>query len=172
MKSEILKLAAFAASIMTCGSAPGSPREIVSGTPRAASIFNERFDAVNAEASFAWGEHTMGRLVDTQAMFIRHTATKLQRQIAEQNAKAYVAQLTPEKKLQLKKKKIRYLAVPTVRSNETSPETKEVIMIWDVPRESLVGKNAYELSATPPIGKLASYDNLVAEYVGKAAKDF
>ncbi len=124
MKSEILKFAAFAASIMTCGSAAG--------------------------VNFAWGEHTLGRLVDTQAMFIRHTATKLQRQIAEQNAKAYVAQLTPEKKLQLKKKKIQYLAVPTVRSKDTSPETKEVILIWDVPRESLVGKNAYELGATPP----------------------
>ncbi len=151
---------------LACGLAPESPREIP-----AAARFAERWNGVNAGVSFAWGEHTIARVVDTQAMFIRHTATKLQRQIAEQNAKAYVAHLTPEKKLRLKKK-VRYLAVPTVRSEETSPEAKEVIMIWDVPRESLVGKNAYELGATPPVGKLASYDNLVAEYVGKAAKDF
>ncbi len=105
-------------------------------------------------------------------MFIRHTATKLQRQVAEQNAKAYLARLAPEKKLALKKKKVQYLAVPTVRSKETSAEAKEVLMIWDVPRETLVGKNVYELITTPEIGKLASYDNLVAEYVGQPAKEF
>ena len=126
----------------------------------------------SATASFAFGEHTLGRVIDTQTMFIRHTATKLQRETAEQNAKAYVAQLAPEKKLALKKKKVQYLAVPTVRSKETSPEAKEVLMIWDVPREKLVGKNVYELTTTPAIGKLASYDNLVAEYVGKPAKDY
>src|SRR5260370_38880261 len=84
--------------------------------------------------SFAVGERALGRSIDTQAMFIRHTATKLQRQVAEQNARAYVARLAPEKKLALKKKKIQYLAVPTVRSKETSPEAKEVLMIWDIPR--------------------------------------
>jgi hypothetical protein len=122
--------------------------------------------------SFAFGERALGRSIDTQAMFIRHTATKLQRQVAEQNAKAYVARLAPEKKLALKKKNVQYLAVPTVRSKETSPKAKEVLMIWDVPRETLVGKNVYELSTTPEIGKLASYDNLVAEYVGQPGKEF
>lgn len=125
----------------------------------------------SAATSFAFGEHTLGRVIDTQAMFIRHAATKPQRETAEQNAKAYMAQLAPEKKVALKKK-VQYLAVPTVRSKETSPEAKEVLMIWDVPREKLVGKNAYALTTTPAVGKLASYDNLVAEYVGKPAKDF
>jgi deoxyribodipyrimidine photolyase len=126
----------------------------------------------SAAASFAFGEHTLGRVIDSQAMFIRHTATQLQRQTAEQNAKAYVARLAPEKKLALKKKRVQYLAVPTVRSKETSPEAKDVLMIWDIPREKLVGKNVYELTTTPAVGKLASYDNLVAEYVGKPTKDF
>lgn len=64
-------------------------------------------------------------------------------------------------------KNIHYLAVPTVRSKQTSPKAKEVIMIWDIPRESLVGQNVYELDSAPPVGKLATYDNLAAEYVGK-----
>ena len=64
-------------------------------------------------------------------------------------------------------KNIHYLAVPTVRSKQTSPKAKEVIMIWDIPRESLVGQNVYELDGAPPVGKLATYDNLAAEYVGK-----
>jgi hypothetical protein len=120
-------------------------------------------------AGFAWGDHTINRIVDTQAMLIRHTATKVQRQIAEQNAKAYLARLTPEKKQQLKKK-VQYIAVPTVRSKETSPQAKEVLMIWDIPRETLVGKNVYELGTAPDIGKLATYDNMVAEYVGQPTK--
>ena len=127
--------------------------------------------ACSAVTSFAFGEHSLGRVIDTQAMFIRHTATQLQRQTAEQNAKAYLAQLTPEKKRQLKKKG-QYIAVPTVRSKETSPQAKEVLMIWDVPRETLVGKNVYELGTAPEIGKLATYDNMVAEYVGQPGKQF
>ena len=42
-------------------------------------------------------------------------------------------------------------------------------MIWDIPRESLAGQNVYELESAPPVGKLATYDKVVAEYVGKAS---
>jgi hypothetical protein len=137
-------------------------REILQGALLAAALI-----VAGTGASFAWGDHTLPRIIDTQTMLIRHTATKVQQQVAEQNARAYMARLAPEKKEQLKKKKVQYLAVPTVRSKETSPEAKEVLMIWDVPREALVSKNAYELSTTPKIGNLATYDNLVAEYIGK-----
>ena len=116
--------------------------------------------------TFSWGEHTTSRIIETQTMFIRREATELQRRTAEKNAKAYYAHLAPAKKDELKKKKIHYLAVPTVRSKETSPKAEEVLMIWDIPRETLVGKNVYELAKTPPVGTLASYDNLQAEYVG------
>ena len=174
MKREILQVAAFAifaASIIVAGSAAGSPREIDGGSINLAANFFKRLDALKAGVTFAWGEHTTARMIETQTMFIRHTATKLQRQIAEQNARAYIAQLTPEKKLELKKKKVRYLAVPTVRSKETSPEAKEILMIWDIPREALVGKTAYELSTVPKVGTLASYDDLVAEYIAKPQKN-
>jgi hypothetical protein len=139
------------------------------------NVFHRRPDRVptlcehssKAALTFAWGELTTSRIIETQTMFIRHTATELQRRIAEKNAKAYFAHLGSEKKSALKKKNIHYLAVPTVRSKQTSPKAKEVIMIWDIPRESLVGQNVYELDSAPPVGKLATYDNLVAEYVGK-----
>jgi len=100
-------------------------------------------------------------------MIIRHTATELQRRIATQNAKTYYARLEPRKKDELKKKNIRYLAVPTVRSKQTSPKAKEVLMIWDVPRESLVGEYVYELDTAPIVGEVASYDKMRAEYIGK-----
>lgn len=107
------------------------------------------------------------RVVKTQTMLIRHTATKLQRQVAEQNARTYIAKLSPEKKEQLKKKKVRYLAVTSVPSKETSPKAKEVLMIWDVSGETLASKTVYELSTTPEVGELASYDDMVAEYAKK-----
>jgi hypothetical protein len=66
----------------------------------------------------------------------------------------------------LRSRRLRYLAVPTVRSKQTSPKAVEILMIWDIPRESLAGQNVYELEKKPQIGTLASYDDLKAEYVG------
>ena len=152
----------FVASIIVAGSA-----EVTHGeTTNSAAVFFERADAVKAGLSFGWGEHAMSRTIETQTMFIRHTATELQRRIATQNAKTYYAHLAPRKKNELKKKNIRYWAVPTVRSEQTSPKAVEILMIWDIPRESLVGQNVYELEKKPQIGTLASYDDLKAEYVG------
>ena len=120
-----------------------------------------------AAVIFAFADHTIFRSVTTQTMLIRHTATELQRRIAAQNAKTYYAHLGPGKKNELKKKNIRYLAVPTVRSKQTSPKAKEVLMVWDIPRESLVGQNVYELNTAPTVGEVASYDKVRAEYIGK-----
>src|SRR4029450_11944257 len=120
----------------------------------------------DSSVAFPVGDHALARSIETQTMLIRHTATKLQRQVAEQNARAYIAKLSPEKKQELKKKKVRYLAVPTVRSKETSPQAKDVRMIRDIPRETLASKTVYELGTTPETGKLATYDNMVAEYIG------
>jgi len=116
--------------------------------------------------TLAFDDNTFSHIVESQTSMVRRQATELQIKVAVRNATAYIAQLPPEKKLELKKKKIRYLAVPTVRSKETSPEAKAVVMIWDIPRETLVNKNVYEVENTPAVGKLASYDNIAAEYVG------
>jgi hypothetical protein len=140
-----------------------------------ACVFDKRPDRVpglyehfsQTAVIFAFADHTIFRSVTTQTMLIRHTATELQRRIAEQNAKTYYARLGAAKKNELKKKKIRYLAVPTVRSKQTSSKAKEVLMIWDIPRESLVGEYVYELDTAPTVGEVASYDKMQAEYIGK-----
>ena len=99
-------------------------------------------------------------------MFIRHTATQLQRQTAEQNARTYIAQLSPEKKQELKKEKVR-LAVPTVRSKETSSKAKVVVMIYDPPTETFTSNTVYELGTTPETGNLITYErDMAAKYVG------
>src|SRR4051812_20015955 len=79
----------------------------------------------------AWGENATMRIVETQTMFIRHTATEYQRRVAEQNAKAFFKQLTPAKKAELKKKKIKAVLIPTARSPQTSPKAKDVRMRYN-----------------------------------------
>jgi hypothetical protein len=165
MKRVAFKTAIILAAIACSVSGAAAPDNVSHRRPDRVLSLCEHFS--QAAVTFAWGELTTSRIIETQTMFIRHTATELQRRTAEKNAKAYVAHLGSEKKSALKKKNIHYLAVPTVRSKETSPKAKEVIMIWDIPRESLAGQNVYELESAPPVGKLATYDNLVAEYVGK-----
>ena len=82
-------------------------------------------------------------------MLIRHTATKLQRQVAEQNARTYIAKLSPEKKQQLKKKKIQVPGSPDSSDKETSPKAKAILMIWDIPREAMANTDVYELGTAP-----------------------
>ena len=100
-------------------------------------------------------------------MFIRHTATELQRRTAEKNAKAYYAHLTPKKKADLKAKKIRYILVPTVRSEETSPKAKEVRMTWDTQSESLADNYVYEFQNPPAAGTVAKVGGYTAEYAAQ-----
>ena len=115
---------------------------------------------------FAWAGQTTFRVIDTQTMFIRQ-ATELQKRVAAQNAKAYYARLGAEKKNELKKKNIRYLAVPTVRTQETSSKAKEVVMIWSIDQKRLVGQNVCELKKVPRVGDVGTYDKKKAEYIGK-----
>ena len=166
----------FAASIVVAAAA-----EVTHGerTNSAANFF-EYAGAVKAGVSFGLGERALSRTIDaqfaftfrpycpeTQTMFIRHTATELQRRTAEKNAKIYYAHLTPEKKADLKKKKVRYILVPTVKSAETSPKAKEVRMTWDTQSESLADNYAYEFENPPAVGTVGTVGGHTAEYVGQ-----
>jgi len=165
MKRGAFKIAVLLTSMTCSGSEAVAPGNVFGWCPDRVSSLCEH--SLQAAVIFAWGDHAISRIIETQTMFIRHTATELQRRIATQNAKTYYARLEPRKKDELKKKKIRYLAVPTVRSKEISPKAKEVLMVWDIPRESLVGQYAYEVNTVPTVGEVASYDNMRAEYIGK-----
>jgi len=165
MRRGAFKIAVLLTSIACSASEAAAPGNVFDRRPDRVPSLCER--SSQAAVIFAWADHTTSRIIETQTMFIRHTATELQRRIAAQNAKTYYAHLGPGKKNELKKKKIRYLAVPTVRSKQTSSRAKEVLMIWDIPRESLVGQYAYEVNTVPTVGEVASYDKVRAEYIGK-----
>lgn len=108
----------------------------------------------------------LARIIQTQTTIIRHKATKEQMKVAEHRATTYYTRLAPEKKAVLKTKKVRYIAVDTVRSKETSPKAKKTVMIWDTQSESLANTDVYDLEAAPAIGQTAKFDTYSAEYVG------
>jgi hypothetical protein len=116
---------------------------------------------------FSWGEQATRRIVETQTMFIRHKATEYQRRVAEQNAKVFFKTLTPEKKMELKKKKITTVLIPTVRSAQTSPKARDIRMRYSLEGESLIDDYAYEFSAPLQAGTIAKTEGLEPEYVGQ-----
>jgi hypothetical protein len=123
--------------------------------------------ALGTSMALAWGELTTLRVIQTQTMLIRHKATELQRRTAERNARAFFSQLTPAKKMELKKKNIRAVLIRTSRSRETSPKAKDVRMRYNLEGESLVDDYAYEFDAPLQAGTVAQAKGLEPEYVGQ-----
>ncbi len=112
------------------------------------------------------GFNNLSRIIQTQTMLVRQKATKEQIQVAQQRAKVYYTRLTPEKKAVLQKKKVRYIAVETVRSKKTSPKAAKTVMIWDTQSQSLADSYAYDIETPPTVGQTAKFDTYAAEYVG------
>jgi hypothetical protein len=123
--------------------------------------------AVGSSMALDWGEHTFIRTIQTQTLLIRHKATEEQRRIAETNAKAFFSQLTPAKKAELKKNKIKSVLIRTSRSKETSTAAKDVRMRYSLEGESLVDDYAYEFDAPLQNGTIAQAKGLDPEYVGQ-----
>jgi len=120
--------------------------------------------------SFAFaltGGQTTLRVIQAQTMLIRHKATEEQRRVAANNAKIFFGQLTPEKKQELKKRKIRAVLIRTTRSRETSPAAKDVRMRYSLEGESLIDDYAYEFQAPLQAGTIAQATGLDPEYVGQ-----
>jgi hypothetical protein len=123
--------------------------------------------ALGTSFAFALGaEHTNLRVIQTQTLLIRHKATELQRRVAENNAKLFFKQLTPEKKQELKRKKIRAVLIRTTRSRETSPAAKDVRMRYSVEGESLIDDYAYEFQTPLQAGTITKATGIDSEYVG------
>jgi hypothetical protein len=119
-----------------------------------------------ASMVLGFGGNAITRVIETQTTFIRHTATEYQRRVAERNAKAFFKQLTPAKKAELKKKHIKAVLIPTVRSSQTSPKAKEVRMRYDLEGESLLDNYTYEFQTPLQNGTIAKLEGLDPEYVG------
>ena len=116
--------------------------------------------------SMAIGAATGAVVAITAYVIAKHQATERQRRIAEQRARVYYARLAPEKKVALKKKKVRYIAVDTEKNEQTSPKAQKSVMIWDTESETVVGNNVYDVQSAPEVGSTAKFETYSAEYVG------
>ena len=102
----------------------------------------------------------------TVVVLAKRQASARQRAIAEERARKFQATLTPAKKAEMKKKKVRYIAVKTEKDERTVPQAKADVMIWDVESQQIVGNNVYDVESTPQIGQTAKFETYAAEYVG------
>jgi hypothetical protein len=100
----------------------------------------------------------------------KQQASERQRKIAEQRARLYVAeQQAKAKKAQTasaspKKKKSRYIAVKTVKEDNSKGSSQ--VMIFDTQSNQVVGNNVYDLKSSPKVGQTSKFDTYTAEYVG------
>jgi hypothetical protein len=116
--------------------------------------------------SIAIGAATGAIVGATAYVIAKHKATERQRRIAEQRARVYYGKLSSTRKAEMKKKRVRYIAVDTEKNEQTSPKAKKAVMIWDTQSESIVGNNVYDVEKTPPVGSAARFETYSAQYVG------
>ncbi len=92
----------------------------------------------------------------------KHQADERQRRIAEARAQAAYER----RQASLRRKRVRYIAVDTVKNDQTSPQAKKSVMIWDTQSQEVVGDQVYDVKSPPPVGSTAKFDTYSAEYVG------
>jgi hypothetical protein len=95
-----------------------------------------------------------------------YQATEHQRQIAEVRARQSYARMSAQRRAEMKKKRVRYIAVDTERGQKTSPKAKKTVMIYDTQTNKVASNVAYDVEKTPSVGQTAKIDNYSAEYVG------
>ena len=104
----------------------------------------------------------------TAYIIAKHQATERQRRIAEARARIYYGRLAASKKVAMKKRKVRYIAVDTEKDAKTSPKAKKAVMIYDTEANSMVGDTVYDVQTPPKAGTVAKFDTYSAEYVGSS----
>jgi len=171
MNSRTLKSVALATSIALLVAAcenmtPGENAAVFGSTAGVLAGGIARAAGASTGESIAIGAATGAVVAFTAYVIAKHQATERQRRIAEQRARVYYGHLAPEKKMALKKKKVRYIAVDTEKNDQTSPKAKKAVMIWDTQSETVVGNNVYDVQSTPSVGSTAKFETYSAEYVG------
>lgn len=116
--------------------------------------------------SMATGAAVGAVIAATTYIIAKHQATERQRRIAAQRARAYYSRLPEQRKVTLRKRKVRYIAVDTEPDHRTSPRAKKSVMIWDTQTQEVVGNNVYDVEAPPNVGSTAKFETYSAEYVG------
>ena len=165
MKSPVLRFSAFSVSalLLLSGCEGMTPGESAATVGTGAGI---AAGAIGAAAGLHTNEAVaLGAGVGLLAAGItyavaKHEATVRQREVAEANARrAYAA-----RRAELRRKKVRYIAVKTTRTPKSEGSTS--CMVWDTQSEQVVGNTVYDCKSTPADGSTAKFDSYSAEYVG------
>jgi hypothetical protein len=96
----------------------------------------------------------------------RYEADQRQREVAIMRGRQSYARMSPQRRANMKAKKVRYIAVDTERSKKTSPKAKKTVMIYDTQTNTVANNVAYDVEKAPSVGTTAKIDNYSAEYVG------
>ncbi|MEI9896646.1 MAG: hypothetical protein WDN28_22990 [Chthoniobacter sp.] len=171
MNPRTLKAVALTSSISLLVTAcenmtPGENAAVFGSTAGILAGGIARAAGASTGESIAIGAATGAVVAFTAYVIAKHQATERQRRVAEQRARVYYAHLAPERKVALKKKRVRYIAVDTEKNEQTSPKAKKAVMIWDTQSETVVGNNVYDVESTPSVGSTAKFETYSAEYVG------
>ena len=174
MNSRTLRVTASAAvaSITFLGCENLTPAEnagVFGGVAGAAAGSIARAAGASTTESIVAGAAVGAVVAATVYVIAKRQASERQRKIAEERARAYQRRLTPERKAALKKKRVRYIAVDTVKDERTSSKAKKDVMIWDVESQQIVGNNVYDVESTPSVGQTAKFETYSAEYVGSGS---
>lgn len=125
-----------------------------------------RSAGMSTAGSIATGVAAGAVIAATAYVIAKHRATERQRRIAEERAKIYYGRISPAKKAEMQKKKVRYIAVDTEKDERSSPKAQKTVMIWDTQSQEVVGNNVYDVQQPPAKGETAKFDSYSAEYVG------
>ena len=104
------------------------------------------------------------RNVETQTSLGRREASARERQAAVANGRAAYASFSPEKKRELQKKKVRYLAVTTTPSSANG--SGRDLMVFDTSEDTLASKYVYTVRKRPDAGSSLKLDGYNALYAG------
>ena len=174
MKTGSLKIVALATviSVAVTGCASLTPGENAAVFGSGAGILAgslARASGMSTGQSIATGAAVGAVVGITTYIIAKHQATERQRRIAEQRAKVYVGRISPAKKAEMKRKKVRYIAVDTEKDEHTSPKARKAVMIYDTQSDEVVGNNVYDVQSPPAVGSTAKFETYSAEYVGSGS---
>jgi uncharacterized membrane protein YhiD involved in acid resistance len=174
MKIPMLKTSSLlaAASIFVTGCADLTPMQnagVFGAASGAAAGGIASAAGAGVGESVAIGAATGAVVAAVTYVIAKHQATERQQRIAEERAQAAYARMSAERKSKMKSSKTRYIAVDTEKNEQTSPQAKKSVMIWDTQSQEVVGNNVYDVKSPPPVGSTAKFDTYSAEYVGSGS---
>lgn len=171
MKPIALRTTALLAAAALCASGcsnltPGENAAVFGTGAAIAGGAIARAAGLGVGESIAVGAATGAIVAATTYVIAKRQATERQRRIAEARARAYYRAMPAERKTALKKKRVRYIAVDTVKDERSTPKAKKNVMIWDTESQEVVGNNVYDVEKPPAVGSTAKFETYSAEYVG------